>query len=98
MASRLIEISLPKNKQEALEEFAATRGREGEKLKEMILERATQMEALVAEAAPHLPRLRAAYQEKLLARFREAAASLDEDRIRQELHLSPYQAILPMKE
>jgi len=73
--------------QEALVEFAATRGREGEKLKGMILERATQMEALVAEALPHLPRLRAAYQEKLTARFREAAASLDEDRIRQEMAL-----------
>lgn len=73
--------------QEALGEFAATRGREGEKLKAMILERATQMEALVAAAAPHLPRLRAAYQEKLTARFREAAANLDEDRIRQEIAL-----------
>ncbi|MFN3397336.1 MAG: YicC/YloC family endoribonuclease [Sulfurimicrobium sp.] len=73
--------------QQALGELAASRGREGEKLKAMILERVAQMEALVTEAAPHLPRLRAAYQEKLLARFREAAASLDEDRIRQELAL-----------
>lgn len=70
---------------EALGEFAATRGREGEKLKDMILERAASMEALVAEALPHLPRLLAAYQEKLASRFREAAASLDEDRLRQEL-------------
>ncbi len=73
--------------QEALDDFTASRGREGEKLKGMILERAAQMEALVAEAAPHLPRLRAAYQEKLTARFREAAASLDDDRIRQEMAL-----------
>lgn len=73
--------------QEALDDFAATRGREGEKLKDMILERAAQMETLVAEAAPHLPRLRTAYQEKLTTRFREAAASLDEDRIRQEMAL-----------
>ena len=72
---------------DALGEFADSRGREGEKLKGMILERATSMEALVAEAAPHLPRLRAAYQEKLTARFREAAASLDDDRIRQEMAL-----------
>ncbi len=71
----------------ALGEFSATRGREGEKLKTMILERAAQMEALVAEAAPHLPRLVAAYQEKLTNRLREAAASLDEDRIRQEIAL-----------
>ncbi len=70
---------------EALGEFAASRSREGEKLKDMILERAASMEALVAEALPHLPRLLAAYQEKLSNRLREAAASLDEDRIRQEL-------------
>lgn len=71
----------------ALGEFAATRGREGEKLKGMILERAEQMQALVSEAAPHLPRLVAAYQEKLTNRLREAAATLDEDRIRQEIAL-----------
>jgi len=73
--------------QDALGEFAASRCREGEKLKTMILERAAQMEVLVAEAAPHLPRLVAAYQEKLANRLREAAASLDEDRIRQEIAL-----------
>jgi uncharacterized protein (TIGR00255 family) len=72
---------------EALADFTATRGREGEKLKSMILERAAQMQTLVTEAAPHLPRLLAAYQEKLANRLKEAAASLDEDRIRQELAL-----------
>lgn len=73
--------------QDAVAEFTETRGREGEKLAGMILERVTQMEALVSEAAPHLPRLISAYQEKLASRLREAAASLDEDRIRQELAL-----------
>jgi uncharacterized protein (TIGR00255 family) len=53
----------------------------------MILERATQMQEKVAEAAPHLPRLVAAYQEKLTSRLRDAAASLDDDRIRQEIAL-----------
>ena len=72
---------------EALAEFSATRAREGDKLAAMILERAAQMEALVAEVAPHLPRLVAAYQEKLANRLREAAAGLDEDRILQEMAL-----------
>lgn len=73
--------------QHALTDFAATRAREGDKLRAMILERAALMQGKVAEAAPHLPRLIAAYQEKLTARLRDAAASLDEDRIRQEIAL-----------
>ena len=73
--------------QAALAEFAATRGREGEKLKELILQRVAQMEGLVAQAAPHIPRLLAAYQEKLAARLREAQLAQDDERIRQELAL-----------
>lgn len=73
--------------QHALSDFEATRAREGDKLRAMILERAAQMQEKVAEAAPHLPRLIAAYQDKLSNRLREAAASLDEDRIRQEIAL-----------
>jgi uncharacterized protein (TIGR00255 family) len=73
--------------QNALTDFADTRAREGDKLRAMILERAAQMQEKVAEAAPHLPRLIAAYQEKLTNRLRDAAASLDDDRIRQEIAL-----------
>jgi len=70
---------------EALSELCATRLREGGKLGEMILERVAKMQALVDRVAPLLPLAVAAYQEKLAARLREALASNDEERIRQEI-------------
>ena len=71
----------------ALDELVATRAREGEKLAGMILERVERMRTLVAEAGPKLPQALADYQERMATRLREAAASLDEDRIRQEMGL-----------
>ncbi len=71
----------------ALDELIATRAREGEKLGAMIIERVERMRALVAAAAPKLPQALADYQERMATRLREAAASLDEERIRQEMGL-----------
>ncbi len=71
----------------ALDELLATRAREGEKLGAMILDRVAGMRALVARAAPLLPQALVDYQERLAVRLREAAASLDEERIRQEIGL-----------
>jgi len=71
----------------ALDELVATRRREGEKLAAMIAERVARMRELVAQGQPRMPALIAEYQEKLSARLREAVASLDEDRIRQEVAL-----------
>ncbi|BAL26723.1 YicC/YloC family endoribonuclease [Azoarcus sp. KH32C] len=71
----------------ALDEFVATRRREGEKLAAMITERLVRMRELVALAQPRVPEIVADYQERLSARLREAVASLDEDRIRQEVAL-----------
>jgi uncharacterized protein (TIGR00255 family) len=70
-----------------LEEFTITRAREGEKLKTMLLERATAVEARVAEVAPRMPQVIASFQEKLATRLKEALANADEDRIRQEVAL-----------
>ena len=70
-----------------LGEFTVSRAREGEKLKAMLLERAAAMEKHLAEVAPHMPRVIAAFQEKLAARLKEALANADEDRIRQEVVL-----------
>jgi uncharacterized protein (TIGR00255 family) len=70
-----------------LDELSATRQREGEKLKIFLLQRVDQMDALVTGVLPHIPRLIAAYQEKLAARLKEAMGSGDEDRIRQEIAL-----------
>lgn len=73
--------------QNALGELSASRKREGEKLKGFLLERIAQMESIVAGVLPHLPRLIAAYQEKLSARLKEAVGNADDERIRQELAL-----------
>lgn len=71
----------------ALDELAAARRREGAKLADMIRERTARMRELVAQAAPRIPAIVADHQEKLATRLREAVASLDEDRIRQEVAL-----------
>jgi uncharacterized protein (TIGR00255 family) len=70
-----------------LEEFTVTRSREGEKLKAMLLERAAAMEKRLAEVAPRMPQVIAAFQEKLASRLKEALAAGDEDRVRQEVVL-----------
>lgn len=69
----------------AIDEFLATRAREGHKLVETIRARAARIRELVSEVAPLLPRALVDYQERLAARLREAVAALDEDRIRQEI-------------
>ena len=73
--------------QHALDEFTASRAREGEKLKTMLLERAATMELRVAEVAPRMPQALAAFQEKLTARLKEAMGTGDDERIRQEVTL-----------
>jgi len=73
--------------QRVLEEFTTSRGREGEKLRAMLLERAATMEQRVAEVAPRMPQVIAAFQEKLATRLKEALASGDDERVRQEVVL-----------
>src|SRR5512146_1224424 len=68
-------------------EFTAARAREGEKLKDMLLERASAMDRLVTEVAPQMPRIIAAFQEKLAARRKDAMTGGDDERIRQEIAL-----------
>ena len=71
----------------ALDEFAAARAREGEKLKAILLERLGKMRRLTAEVSPRIPALLAAFQEKIKSRLQEAMINHDDDRIRQELSL-----------
>jgi uncharacterized protein (TIGR00255 family) len=73
--------------EKVLEDFTRTRGREGEKLKAILLERAATVEKHLAEVAPRMPQVIAAFQEKLATRLKEALANADEDRIRQEVIL-----------
>jgi len=69
----------------ALDDFVASRAREGEKLKAIILERVARMRTLVAEVAPHIPAAQAAFQERLKQRLVDAIGSADDERIRQEV-------------
>ena len=72
---------------EALLDLGNTRAREGEKLKAILLERSTRLDALAVEAAPLIPKLVAAFEEKLATKIREAIAGGDDDRLRQEVVL-----------
>ena len=71
----------------ALDDLTATRGREGEKLKNVLLERIASMEALVGRLAPRMPQLVNNYREKLTVRLKDAMVSLDDERLKQELVL-----------
>ncbi|MDK9702820.1 MAG: YicC family protein [Sulfuritalea sp.] len=68
-----------------LDDFVATREREGAKLADVLRERAARMREQVNAALPLLPAALEAYRERLATRLREAVANLDEDRIRQEI-------------
>jgi uncharacterized protein (TIGR00255 family) len=72
---------------ELLEEFAATRSREGEKLGKMVIERAERLKSLLVSIQPKLPEAIAAYEEKLAARLRDVLGGVDEERMRQEIAL-----------
>jgi uncharacterized protein (TIGR00255 family) len=72
---------------EVLEDFSATRSREGGKLAQMLIERVERMKRLLAAIQPKLPEAIAAYEEKLSARLREALGGADEERIRHEIAL-----------
>jgi uncharacterized protein (TIGR00255 family) len=73
--------------QATLNEFTATRVREGEKLKNALLERLRQLRQLTTELSPRIPMLLANFQEKLVARLQEAKIDGNDERIRQELIL-----------
>lgn len=70
-----------------LAELNASRKREGEKLKAIILEKLVSIEALVMRVKPLLPKLNKEYQEKLTLKLQESLKSIDQDRLAQELVL-----------
>lgn len=71
----------------ALRQFNASREREGEKLKAVLMERVTAIRAHVSRLRPRTPEIVAAYQDKLTKRLAELLASPDQDRIHQEVAL-----------
>lgn len=78
--------------QTVLLEFSASRAREGEKLKDFLLQRVEKIEALRTGVMPHVPAAIAAYEQKLITRLREAMQTAPvndpwDERIRQEITL-----------
>ncbi|BEV72197.1 YicC family protein [Paludibacterium sp. THUN1379] len=70
-----------------LADFNASREREGDKLRTLLLERVAGMESIVAAVKPKLPQILDAYMAKLSGRLREALGNIDDDRIKQEFAL-----------
>jgi len=70
---------------EVLEEFAASRGREGEKLAATIVDRVNAMRDIVQRVAPRIPEAQAVYTEKLRQRLTEALGGANDDRVLQEV-------------
>ena len=73
--------------QSALQEFSASRAREGEKLKDFLLQRVDKIEALRTAVMPHVPAAIAAYEQKITTRLREAIQGGDDDLVRKEVAL-----------
>jgi uncharacterized protein (TIGR00255 family) len=77
--------------QNVLQEFSASRAREGEKLKDFLLQRLEKIEVLRSGVMPHVPAAIAAYEQKLITRLREAMQNAPEgildERVRQEITL-----------
>jgi uncharacterized protein (TIGR00255 family) len=70
-----------------LETFIAARAREGDKLRTLLLERASSIAARLAGVLPRMPEVLAAFKEKLGVRLKEAMVNGDDERIRQEITL-----------
>lgn len=70
---------------EALEDFTASRVREGEKLAAMILDRVNSIREIVRQVAPHIPEAQQLFTEKLRQRLQEALGNASDDRILQEV-------------
>ncbi len=70
-----------------LDDFNASREREGAKLAEVIHETLARMRSLLREVGPRIPAAQAAFNEKVRQRLLEVVDTPDDDRIRQEVAL-----------
>jgi uncharacterized protein (TIGR00255 family) len=71
----------------ALNALVAVREREGARLRELIEQRATAMAPLVSKARERMPVVLASMRERLMSRLAELQATLDHDRLEQEMVL-----------
>ncbi len=72
---------------EALDEFIATRKREGEKLAAMLVERCTEMGKIIGHVEKIIPSILETRKQKILSRLAEFDVEYDEKRIEQEMVL-----------
>jgi uncharacterized protein (TIGR00255 family) len=70
-----------------LEDLVAARGREGTRLRELLEQRCTSLEALVSGVQARLPEVQTRVRARLDERLAELGASVDPERIEQELAL-----------
>jgi len=70
---------------QACHELTSARAREGEKLKQVLIERADAIEGIVEDLEPRIPQLVTGFQEKLAIRLRDAMLDPDSDRLKQEV-------------
>jgi uncharacterized protein (TIGR00255 family) len=70
-----------------LEELIAARAREGARLRELLEQRCTALEALVVGVRARLPEVQARMRTRLNERLAELTASVDQERLEQELAL-----------
>jgi len=72
---------------DAVTDLVAARAREGARLAELIEQRCTSLESLVAQVRARLPEVRVRVRERLNERLAELKAQVDQDRLEQELAL-----------
>jgi len=73
----------------ALDELIAHREREGERLREMVLQRCEAVQQIVNETREKLPEIHSRYQQRLRERLDEIKIEVNSDRLEQELvHLA----------
>lgn len=84
--AQALEQALKAGLNQSLQALLQARAREGEKLKEVILERLSDIAALVVTVKPMLPGLIKSYQDKLTQKLQEAMLA-DDERVRQEIVL-----------
>ncbi len=69
----------------ALDQLVENREREGERLKDLIQKRCFSMQEIVKAVREQFPEIKKRYREKLTSRLEELQASVDRDRLEQEL-------------
>ena len=70
---------------QALDELVSNREREGERLKDLIVQRCLAVTGIVKQVREQMPEIRDNHRQKTLSRFEELKAEPDMDRLEQEL-------------